>query len=174
MADTKLFFITSLLILIGIVFSYSLSLYATVHFDANQFNFFFKQIIVGFVSVVVMWLISNADPDRIIKPLGLGLFVIFFIILALMPFLPESFVTTAGGARRWIRLPGFSIAPVEFFKIGFISFLAWSFSRKISPLEGSLHTKHEIVLLIPYFLVIFLPSTYFIFVLQNVKKILLN
>ena len=48
-----------------------------------------------------------------------------------MPFLPESIVPTVGGAKRWIKVAGFSLAPVEFFKIGFVYFLAWSFSRKL-------------------------------------------
>jgi cell division protein FtsW len=167
MVDTKLFYIASTLIIIGVIFSYSLSLYATVHFDANQFNFFKKQLIVGVISIVIMWWISTQDADNIIKPLGLLLFVGFFILLAIMQFLPSSMTTSAGGATRWVRLPGFSIAPVEFFKIGFVYFLAWSFSRKISPLEGTLQAKHEILLLAPYFIVIFLPITYLIFVLQN-------
>jgi cell division protein FtsW len=167
MVDTKLFYIASTLIIIGVIFSYSLSLYATVHFDANQFNFFKKQLIVGVISIVIMWWISTQDADNIIKPLGLLLFVGFFILLAIMQFLPSSMTTSAGGATRWVRFPGFSIAPVEFFKIGFVYFLAWSFSRKISPLEGTLQAKHEILLLAPYFIVIFLPITYLIFVLQN-------
>jgi cell division protein FtsW len=39
-------------------------------------------------------------------------------------------VNAVGGAKRWIHLGPLSIAPVEFFKVGFVFFLAWSFSRK--------------------------------------------
>ncbi|CCF81728.1 Cell division protein FtsW [Helicobacter bizzozeronii CCUG 35545] len=59
-------------------------------------------------------------------------FVIFFgsfFLMVLMNFLPESFSTSAGGAKRWIRLPFFSLAPTEFFKVGFVFFLSWSLSR---------------------------------------------
>jgi cell division protein FtsW len=167
MVDSKLFFLASTLILIGIIFSYSLSLYATIHFEASQFNFVRKQIVVGVLSIIIMYLLSRQDADDLIKTLGLTLFIGFLIALIAMPFLPESLTTSAGGARRWIRLPGFSIAPVEFFKIGFVYFLAWSFSRKIAPHEGSLKTKHEIKILAPYFFIIFLPITYLVFVLQN-------
>jgi cell division protein FtsW len=41
-----------------------------------------------------------------------------------------------GGAKRWIKLAGFSLAPVEFFKVGFVYFLAWSFSRKLGHHNG--------------------------------------
>jgi cell division protein FtsW len=37
-------------------------------------------------------------------------------------------VTAVGGAKRWIRVGPMSIAPVEFFKVGFIFFLAWSYA----------------------------------------------
>lgn len=53
-----------------------------------------------------------------------------------MPFLPEFLVSAVGGAKRWIKVFGFSLAPVEFFKIGFIYFLAWSFSRKLGHHDG--------------------------------------
>jgi len=81
-----------------------------------------------------------------------------------MHYLPESLVTESGGARRWIRLPGFSIAPVEFFKIGFVYFLAWSFARKLDEEKKSL--KDEIKLILPY-IGVFILVIYLIAILQN-------
>jgi cell division protein FtsW len=81
-----------------------------------------------------------------------------------MHYLPESLVTESGGARRWIRLPGFSIAPVEFFKIGFVYFLAWSFARKLDEEQKSL--KDEIKLILPY-VGVFILVIYLIAILQN-------
>jgi cell division protein FtsW len=60
-------------------------------------------------------------------------------------------VTSAGGAKRWIRLPGFSLSPVEFFKIGFIYFLAWSFHRRVSHKPKRMNYKEELFLVLPYF-----------------------
>ena len=80
-------------------------------------------------------------------------------------FLPESLATSAGGAKRWIRLPFFSLAPVEFFKIGFIVFLAWSFSRKFSLIETK-SLKEEFITFLPYAFV-FLIAVYLIAILQN-------
>jgi cell division protein FtsW len=85
--------------------------------------------------------------------------------MGFMHYLPEQFVTSAGGAKRWIRLPGFSFAPVEFFKIGFVFFLAWSFSRKINSEKKSL--KAEIILLLPYVVVFAVFVVYLIAVMQN-------
>ncbi|NLC27272.1 MAG: FtsW/RodA/SpoVE family cell cycle protein, partial [Campylobacteraceae bacterium] len=64
----------------------------------------------------------------------------------------------------WIRLPGFSVAPVEFFKIGFIYFLAWSFARKLDEKKKSL--KDEMKLILPY-VGVFLVIVYLIAILQN-------
>jgi cell division protein FtsW len=81
----------------------------------------------------------------------MSLFVIFFIAMAVMPFLPSSMVTEAGGANRWIRLPGISLSPVEFFKIGFIYFLAWSFNRRVYDQPKKMKWKDEMILVLPYF-----------------------
>jgi len=82
-----------------------------------------------------------------------------------MQILPASMVTESGGAKRWIRLPGISISPVEFFKIGFIYYLAWSFHRKLLDLD-KLSFKEELKVLAPYALV-FSFSVFLIAVLQK-------
>jgi len=81
-----------------------------------------------------------------------------------MHYLPESLVTSAGGAKRWIRLPGFSFAPVEFFKIGFVYFLSWSFARKLDESKKSL--QEEMKLILPY-IAVFILVIYLIAVMQN-------
>ena len=96
--------------------------------------------------------------------LGFGLFFSCLVAMGAMHALPSSLVTDAGGAKRWIRLPGFSLAPVEFFKIGFVYFLAWSFARKIDDSKKSL--KEEFKLIFPY-MCVFLIVVYLIAVLQN-------
>jgi cell division protein FtsW len=74
-------------------------------------------------------------------------------------------VSAVGGAKRWIQLPGFSLAPVEFFKIGFVYFLAWSFSRKFTHHE-TIHIKDEFKRFLPY-ASIFIIAVFLIAFLQN-------
>jgi len=74
---------------------------------------------------------------------------LFVILMVVMNLLSSSMVTASGGANRLIRLLGFSLSPVEFFKIGFIFFLSSSFTRKFSELE-KVSFKKEVILLIPY------------------------
>ncbi|QOG13292.1 FtsW/RodA/SpoVE family cell cycle protein [Arcobacter sp. FWKO B] len=160
--DYLLFVLATTLIIISIVFSYSLSVYTVLNYDYNQFHFFIRQLLVGCVSISIMWFLAHMQPDKIIKIIGFSLFFIFLTVMLLMPFLPSFLVTEAGGANRWIRLPGFSLSPVEFFKIGFIYFLAWSFHRRILDKPKKMSLKDETLLLLPYFgvfgLVVFLVA----------------
>ena len=65
-----------------------------------------------------------------------------------MVFMPKSIVSEVNGAARWIKIAGISIAPTEFFKVGFIYFLAWSFSRKMNHTKKSI--GQEIRIWVPY------------------------
>jgi len=121
-----------MLITIGIVLSYSLSSYIVILFDYHPMHFASRQVLFAFVSIVVMWIISRLDAYKALHPLGLSLFFMGMFLMMIMPFLPSFFVSEVGGAIRWIKVLGFSFAPVEFFKVGFVYFLAWSFTRKLS------------------------------------------
>ena len=112
-----------------------------------------------------MWGIALFDATKILKFFGFTFFILFLFLIVVMPFLPSSLVTEAGGANRWIRLPGFSLSPIEFFKIGFIFFLAWSFNRKVVG-EDKGKLKDEFVLLLPYFLT-FSFVVFFVAVMQK-------
>lgn len=162
--DKSIFFLTVSLIVIGMVFSLSLSSYTAPYFGYAESHFFIRQTITGLFSIFVIWAISRLDPDRHFKLLGFTIFFLFLILMTIMPFMPESFVTEVGGAKRWIKLPFFSIAPVEFFKVGFVFFLAWSFSRKIEP--GVDKVKDEFLILMPYFFA-FGIVVYLIAIMQN-------
>lgn len=149
--DYYLFIAASILILISILFSYSLSVYTVIYFDYSSFHFFLRQAFVGLLSILIMWTMAQFDPTKWVKPISMGFFILFFLIMIIMPFLPSSLVTASGGANRWIRLPGFSLSPVEFFKIGFIYFLAWSFNRRVYDQPTKMKWKDEMLLVLPYF-----------------------
>jgi cell division protein FtsW len=149
--DYYLFILVSLMIIISMLFSYSLSAYTVIYYEYNNFHFFLRQFLVGIFSILVMWGISLLDPYKTLKYVGMSSFILFFIIMIIMPFLPGSLVTESGGANRWIRLPGFSLSPVEFFKIGFVYFLAWSFSRRVYDQPTKMKWKDEMLLVLPYF-----------------------
>ncbi|TLD85021.1 cell division protein [Helicobacter sp. MIT 11-5569] len=165
MVDRPLFIISASLITIGVLFSYSLSSFAILYYDYGEFHFMLRQSIAGILGVLLMWGISRCNPDNFVLRFGFILFFGGIFVMFIMHFLPESLATSAGGAKRWIRLPFFSLAPVEFFKIGFVTFLAWSFSRKFSLLEQK-SLKEEFITFLPY-VAVFLLAVYLIAILQN-------
>ena len=129
--DKTLFFLCTFLISVGIIFSLSLPVFTVLYFDYGPYHFFIRQFAVGMVAIFIMWGLSKLNPEHAMPIIGFTIFFGCLLAMSIMHYLPESMVTAAGGAKRWIRLPGFSLAPVEFFKIGFVYFLAWSFARKL-------------------------------------------
>ncbi len=165
MADRKLFTLVAILIGISIILSYSLSVYVTLLFHTNEFHFALRQAIFGVLSLTIMFTLSLLNPDKWLSPIGFTLFLGSLALMIAMPFLPTSLVSEVGGAKRWIKVAGFSLAPVEFFKVGFIYFLAWSFSRKLGHHQG-MGLVNEFKRFIPYG-VVFVGAMFIIAFLQK-------
>ncbi len=165
MADRKLFALVSTLIGISIIMAYTLSTYTTLLFGVNEFHFAIRQAVFGVLSITAIWLIAQLNPDKWLTPIGFTLFIGSAALMIAMPFLPETIVPTVGGAKRWVKLFGFSLAPVEFFKIGFVYFLAWSFSRRLGH-HGGMGLLNEFKRFIPYALV-FVASMFVIAFVQS-------
>jgi cell division protein FtsW len=164
-ADRKLFTLVSILIGTGILLSYTLTAYTTLLFGVNEFHFVIRQSVFGLMGIIIIFALSQLDPDRWLKPIGFTLFFISLLLMIAMPFLPESIVSEVGGAKRWIKIAGFSLAPVEFFKVGFVYFLAWSFSRKLGHHDG-MGLSNEFKRFLPYG-VIFVGAMFIIAFLQK-------
>lgn len=156
--------------MIGILASYSLSSYAVLFYDYGQFHFFIRQLIAGIMGITLMWLISKGNPSKIVQSFGFLLFFGCMMLMFIMHFLPESLASSAGGAKRWIRLPFLSLAPVEFFKIGFVFFLAWSFSRKY---DSHKNIKEEIKIFLPYGILLVVLGGLIAFLQNDLGQILL-
>ncbi|KAA6224660.1 MULTISPECIES: putative lipid II flippase FtsW [unclassified Campylobacter] len=172
-ADKKLFYSSSVLITIGIIFSYSLSSFAVLYFEYDDFHFFIRQLFFGLSGILIMFLLSQLNPD---SPYA-NKFIIFvllisFISIIILPFLPTSLATASGGAKRWIRLGPISVSPVEFFKIGLIYFLAWSYTRRINDDKKAI--KNEILILLPYLIVSTLIIGYIYFTQNDLGQSIIS
>jgi len=132
MIDKPLLAAVVVLLTLSMVMSYSLSTYTVVHFGFSQWHFFLRQSISIFIGFSAMVILSRLNPEKWFAPIGLTLFLLFFLLMIAMQFMPVSLVKAVGGAKRWIHFGPISLAPVEFFKVGFVFFLAWSLSRKFS------------------------------------------
>lgn len=122
MIDKPLLAAVMMLLTLSLVASYSLSVYTVLYFDYSDFHFFIRQGIAVFLGFILMVILSKMDPDKWFVPTGLFIFIFFFFLMIIMQFLPHSLVNAVGGAKRWIHIGPMSIAPVEFFKVGFVFF----------------------------------------------------
>jgi len=152
MIDKQLLAGVMVLMTLSMVMSYSLSTYTILYYHYPDLHFFVRQAGAVVVGLLIMAILSKLDPDRWFSRIGFALFLIFFIMMIAMQFMPASMVKAVGGAKRWIHLGPVSIAPVEFFKVGFVFFLSWSFSRRIINFD-KLSLWEEFKMLLPYLFV---------------------
>jgi cell division protein FtsW len=164
-ADRRLFTLVSILIGVSILLAYTLSAYITILFDVKEYHFAIRQVAFGIFSITLIWILSLLDPTKWLNRIGFTVLILSTIVMIAMPFLPESLVSEVGGAKRWIKVFGFSIAPVEFFKVGFIYFLAWSFSRKLGD-HQDMGLGSEFKRFMPY-AVVFVGVMFMIAFVQN-------
>jgi len=165
MIDKPLLAAVMILLTLSLVMDYSLSVYTVSHFNYGDFHFFIRQSAAVFIGFVTMVILSKMDPDKWFHRVGLTLFILFFLLMIVMQFLPSSLVNAVGGAKRWIQIGPMSIAPVEFFKVGFVFFLSWSFARKFMDVK-KMGFLEEIRAFSPY-LVLFLLAVVIIAVFQK-------
>ena len=124
--DYILFFGVVLLVVLGLVFVYSASMYSAEVTYGNKMFFLGKQIVGALVGLVVMIAFSLIKLD-VIKKFWLVGVVISIVLLALV-FVPGIGVENYG-ARRWIGFGGFTIQPSEIAKFAYVLFCATYMSK---------------------------------------------
>ena len=149
--DSLIFIIVGILMLIGALFSYSLPVYLEHAKHLSEYHFVLRCLGFGILGFTIMVWLARRDPDKWFGKIGWSILTISAILVIAMPFLPEAYVPAVGGAKRWIKIGPFKFAPVEFFKIGVIFFLSWSFTRKVKKFRS---LKEEIKMIIPYFIIL--------------------
>jgi len=165
MIDKHLYISTVILLTISLIMSYSLSTYTVLLYHYDDFHFFIRQLGAVSIGLILILFLSKLNPDKWFNRVGFALFITFFLLMIFMQFMPSNMVKAVGGAKRWIHIGSISIAPVEFFKVGFVFFLAWSFSRKLTNI-GKLSLKEEFKVFMPY-LSIFGVAVILIAILQK-------
>ena len=119
--DKTIFFLISLLFIIGLFFSLvSTSLIASDKLDTNDYFFFFKHLIFILLGLIVMFILSSLDQEKLFK-FSSVVFIISLIFLILVPFIGVE----VKGSKRWIDfylLPRFQ--PIELVKPFLIIFIS--------------------------------------------------
>lgn len=128
--DYFLFSLVCGLLVFSAIFFYCLSAPASWQKFGNANHYFLHQLILGFIPAIVAGFIAYKIPLGFFKKWSLPL-VIANIIALFFVFLPFIGVK-AGGASRWIKIPGATIQPSEFLKITAILYLSSWIASKLS------------------------------------------
>jgi len=125
--DWFMFAIAAGLALFGTMMVYSASAMISLRETQNetQFAYFYKQLVFTVAGLLVMYIASRIDYHVFNNK-----YVVIAIIAVCAVLLLAVFgFSPINGARRWIRLGGFSLQPSELTKIALPVFLAWFLTR---------------------------------------------
>src|SRR5215204_2904512 len=125
-ADEWLFAGTVALALFGVIMVYSVSAVAATAENHNQYHYVIRQGMWTVVGLLAMWAGMRFDYGRLRNgKIAWGLLgVTVLLLVAVFAFPPIN------GARRWIRLAGFSLQPSEISKLALAIFLARLLERR--------------------------------------------
>lgn len=124
--DKWLFAATVGLALFGVVMVYSASAVMAQRENGSQFHYVIKQGIWTGIGFIAMLVAMQFDYTRLKdRRLVYGLLIVTLVALvAVFAFPPVN------GARRWIKLSGFSIQPSELSKLSLAIFLAYFLEKR--------------------------------------------
>ncbi|WP_375761102.1 putative lipid II flippase FtsW [Corallococcus exercitus] len=115
------------LVSLGLVMTYSASAVLAQDKLGDSLYFLKRQLSaagLGLVAMAVAMKLGWRKLARLAYPL-----LLVAIVLLIAVAIP-GIGTTAGGARRWIRLPGFSLQPAELAKFAWLVYLSYSLAKK--------------------------------------------
>jgi cell division protein FtsW len=130
--DIALLFPVLFLVGVGIVMVYSASSALALKKFGTSYYFLKKQSIFALLGIVLM-VVSCHIPYRTFRSLAYPLLIL--AILFLSAILISGFGYSAGGAKRWFRIVGFTFQPSEFARFALVIYLAYSMSRKIDRIK---------------------------------------
>ena len=109
----------------GVIFALASSPSVAIRKGLPALYFAERQIVFAALGVVVMLAVSLLSPPAI-RRLALGLFVAGIAAMIAVLVAGEDI----NGARRWLRVAGFSLQPSELAKPGFAVLAAWAFAER--------------------------------------------
>lgn len=143
--DIPLMVIVITLVAIRLIMLFSAS-YATALYNYGDSYYYIKdQALFAFVGIIAMLFISTVDY-HIFKKLNGLMFLVTFILLFIVAFIP-TLSSSSGDAVRWIRIGPISFQPSEVAKFTLVVMLATILSRQ----SDRLKVKNERKFVIPCF-----------------------
>jgi cell division protein FtsW len=125
--DTTILLLAVVLTCFGVVMVYSSSSIMATKSYADGFYFLKRQGTFAVAGFLVMAMAMHFDYHHLRRiAVPFLLFCGALLVLVLLPGVGSH----AGGADRWIRMPGFSIQPSELTKLGLVLYMAHSLAKK--------------------------------------------
>jgi cell division protein FtsW len=170
--DITLLFSVLFLVGIGIVMVYSASSALALKKFGSDYYFLKRQALFSLMGMLALVACGHI-PLTVYKALAYPLLGISIVLLLLVPF--SNLGLTAGGAKRWLSVPGFSFQPSEIARLAMIIYLAYSMSKKQETIKdfsiGFL--PHVIILLLFTGLILMQPDFGAVVILGAITWILL-
>lgn len=120
-ADKKLFILTFILTLLGVIAVADASAPQALSYFSDQLYFAKQQAVYALIGLFVLIIVSKIHYS-FWKKIALPFFVFSLVLLVLV--LIPSFSIEALGAQRWISIAGYSFQPSEIVKLSLILYLA--------------------------------------------------
>lgn len=124
--DVVLLAAVSALVLLGLLFVYSASMYTAELTYGNKYFFLFKQLVGALLGMVTMISLCRINTD-FLKKMWIAAVALSAVLLALV-FVPGLGIENYG-AKRWIGFGSFSMQPSELAKFAYVLFCAVYMSR---------------------------------------------
>ena len=131
--DSTLLLLAVTLTCLGVVMVFSSSCIMAGEKYGDALFFLKKQAQFAFVGSLLMLVTMYVDYECWRK-MAIPLLLLGICLLGLL-FVPGMGVK-AGGAARWLRLPGVTVQPAEFVKLGLVLYLASSMTRKKEKIQS--------------------------------------
>ena len=155
--DKTILFVSLLLIIFGTLnIVTASSREAAVNLDTNIYYFFFKHLIILFISLIGFLILINTST----KNYGKLALMVFAVVLFMNLFLVLQGVSTRG-AQNWINLGFFKLQPSELAKPTLIICLSLLFDKYFKKLKNT-NEKHDIMIWKIMFIGLILPIIVFL------------
>ena len=144
--DKVILFLIVITLFLGNIFTALASPIVASRIGANPYIFIIKNLIFSLIGLCIILFCSALDEKKIID-ISYICFIILFLLLIVVLFVASE----NKGAKRWIRLFGFSLQPSEIIKPFFIIIISHILSR-----FKRIDNSHIYLSLIVYFILIIL------------------
>ena len=144
--DKVILFLIVITLFLGNIFTALASPIVASRIGANPYIFIIKNLIFSLIGLFIILFCSTLNEEKIIN-ISYICFIILFLLLIVVLFIASE----NKGAKRWIRIFGFSLQPSEIIKPFFIIIISHILSR-----FKRIDNSHIYLSLIVYFILIIL------------------